>query len=62
MQLTKVIFTPKKRAPVNCKPEEYIVNEQNWDLAIVKAQKVFKLENKLYRYYNILAANVRVIE
>lgn len=61
MNITKVIFTPKRKAPVNCKNAEYFVNSENWNEAIEKAKIQFKLDNKLYHYYrDSIATTVRV--
>ncbi|MEE8288948.1 MAG: hypothetical protein V3R25_06000 [Nitrosomonadaceae bacterium] len=68
MTLTRVRFTPRRRngkvtaAPVNCKEMEYVVPEANWLTAANIALKTFKKENKLWRYYDIVAANMRVLE
>lgn len=62
IKITKVIFTPKLRAPNNCKVAEYFVNTENWNEAIETAKTQFKLDNKLHRYYkDSIATTVNVL-
>lgn len=62
MNITKVIFTPKRRAPVNCSNAEYFVNTIDWDEAINKAAAQFKRDNKLWSYYgDAIAITVKVL-
>ena len=60
--ITKVIFIPKRRAPVNCKNVEYFVNTSNYSEAIEKATIQFKQDNKLWTYYrDTIATTVNVL-
>ena len=62
MEIIKVIFTPKLRAPVNCREVVYLVNAQYEGLALEKAAEVFKQEHVNYKYYGeAIAARQRVI-
>ena len=61
MNITKVIFRPKNKAPVNCKVTEYFIQTSNWGKAIETAKKILKEENKLYHYYlEAIAITVKV--
>lgn len=60
--ITKVIFTPKRKAPVNCKNVEYFVDTGNYSEAIEIASDKFKLDNKLWPYYlDTIATTVKVL-
>lgn len=62
MNIIKVIFKPKRLAPVKCKDVEYLVNEPEMGLALSIAKEVFKCENELYKYYDSgIAMKPRVI-
>ena len=61
MNIIKVVFKPKKNAPVNCKEVEYLVNEQHAGLALATAKEVFMIENELYKHYDGIAMEVRVL-
>ena len=62
MNIIKVIFKPKRMAPVNCKEVSYLVNEQHAGLALEKAKEVFIVENKNHKYYcDAIAAKQRVL-
>jgi len=54
--ITKVVFTPKRKAPVNCKEVEYLVEDNNYSEAIHKASEQLKKDNKLYNYYGAAIA------
>lgn len=59
--ITKVIFRPKHKAPVNCKSVEYFILTDNWGDAIKAAKKTLNKEIKLCRYYReAIATTVRV--
>jgi hypothetical protein len=60
--ITKVIFTPKNRAPNNCKNAEYFVDSEDWNEAIEKAKVKFKEDNHLHHYYrDSIATTVKVL-
>ena len=53
MNIIKVVFTPKKRAPINCKRVEYLVADSELGKAAKKAIKAFRQEvdERLQGYY-----------
>ena len=63
--ITKVVFTPKKGAPVNCKKAEYLVEHINGKInyihASFTAKARFELDNKLYDRYNCVCAEIEVL-
>ncbi len=62
MNIIKVTFTRKPRAPVNCKEVSYLVEERHLGLALEKARNTFTKEHKLHKYYReAIAANQRVL-
>ena len=62
MNIVKVTFKPKPKAPANCKDISYLVNEQNIGIALITAKEVFVSENKHHNYYrDAIAANQRVL-
>ena len=61
--ITKVVFTPKRNAPVNCKEVEYFtetnpdaLSQMDFAKEFKKAGDKFKLEYKNYKYYKEPAA------
>jgi hypothetical protein len=62
MNITKVVFTPKRKAPLNCQKAEYFVSSINWDEAIKKASEQLKKDNKLWYYYrDAIATTIKVL-
>ena len=60
--ITKVVFTPKRNAPVNCKEIEYFVADNNYSEAIYLATQQMKEDNKLFNCYGAaIATHVRVL-
>ena len=62
MEITRVTFTPKRNAPVDCTEVFYLVNESNWAVAESIAKLVLIEENKHYSHYDkIIVSNQRVL-
>ena len=63
--VTKVVFTPKRNAPVNCKQAEYLVDHINGKINYTYARSIaktrFELDNKLHDRYNCLCAEIEVL-
>ena len=62
MNIIKVVFIPKRNAPVGYKNKEYFVSANNWDEAINTASIKFKAGNALYKYYrDAIATTVEIL-
>jgi hypothetical protein len=68
--ITKVVFTPKRKIYVSCKPVEYFIETNQNALSEMDFSKEFnfateklKLENEHYKYYGSPAATrIKVYE